>query len=201
MSKDKRNIIIIVVLGLLAVGAIVYFWIFQTRSSMTGTRAEIAKLETDIQKFQRMIDKIPQLREEREEIELVVEEFSQILPDDAIAEQHKLSAMIEDFAKETKIELRKFEPIVKQGPGGKPGAQAEKEAFEENVFELEISGHFFDFVTLINQIERNEKFIKVDSFSCKRMGKDQRAGDLTMLVCKVVLSFYTYRPVNAATGP
>lgn len=197
MSKDKQKIAFLIVAGIVAGVLISWQGIWKTQKSITSLNSQIKAKEAEIKEFETKINQIPKLRAERDSIEDVVEEFSRILPDSAVREEQRLSALIDDFLgdKQT-IELVKFGPKDRRAKPVPKGTEVVPPTFARHRYELEIQGHFFDFVTFVNQIEKSEKFIKVDSFRCSRVkdAKSRPGGDLTYLVCKVVFSFYTYQP-------
>ena len=206
MSKDKQKIAFLIAVGVIAGGLIAWQFIYKTSNSITSLKGDIKVQEKLIDEYQKKIDEIPKLMDERDLIEEVVEEFSRILPDDARREQIRLTAMIEDFKGESGIKFVKLQPRdrrKKPSPGGgQKGQQQQASAFERHTYELVIEGRFFDFVTLVNKIEKSQKFIKIDEFSCNRIQEKTRrpGGDLTYLTCRIVMSFYTYVPVVASAG-
>lgn len=205
MSKDKQKMAFLIVVGIVAGALISWQGIWKTSTEITKLKVEIDKKKGEIKSYEDKINQIPKLLEERSKIEEVVEEFSRILPDSAIREEQRLNKLIEEFVGEkANIELVKFGPKDRgRAPAGKQ--EEEPSAFERHRYEMEILGHFFDFVTFVNQIEKSEKFIKVDSFKCTRVREEKKrpGGDLTYLTCRVTFSFYTYKPTGApgAGGP
>lgn len=192
MGKEKQKIVVVVAVGVVVFAVIVYLGIYKTYQTIGVTRGALADVQSKIDAHKEKGRAIPTLKEKKRQIELVVEDFAKILPDDATAEHYQLLELVDDFKEETNIKLLRFDPAKKKKK--KKKGEGEDSAFLRHQFKLEMEGRFFDIARLMNLIERTEKFLKIDSFHCYRPGKGNREpGDLTHLVAEVTMSTFTYK--------
>lgn len=191
MGKEKQKMVLIGVCAVVLLGLIVYFGIVQTYKKIGDTKKKIEAKDAEIRGYQDKINQIPKLKERRNAIQGVLEEFVRILPDNAMDEHFALLGMINDYKNETNIEMDRFDPVEEKR---KQKGEKETLGFIQQQFRLEVEGQFFDLARLLNLIERTEKFLRIDSFRLSRPEASERpGGDLSHLKAEITMSTFTYK--------
>ena len=198
MSKDRQKIIGISVVTVLLGVLIVWFGIIRTQKKISDVDVEVRAVEDQISIYEGKRDAIPGLEAEKKAIEEVVEDFVRILPNDADDKLFELNRVIGQYKDEANINAEALTPIISPV---KPGEE-EVTAFKRHQYELTMTAHFFDFARLMNLLEANQHFIKVDSFRCYRpVASEQEGEDLTLLAAELRMSTYTYDPPKVVPNP
>ena len=198
MSKDKQKMALILVVGLVAAGAIGYLGIFKKLAVINDLKTQKDKVDTEIGEYEVKIRGIDGKREQKEAIRGAVDDFAKILPDDGMDESYNLFSILSEYQDETNIEVDSWTYVPRKGkrPKGKP-----RDPFQQHQFKLKARGHFFDIARLMNLFERTEKFLRIDSFRCGRPTKGKPGEmDLTKLEVEMTLSTFTYSDKQRNAG-
>lgn len=167
MGARKEKIILLTILvasAVIALGSGAGVYLLQKKAGVL--EQQNTALEGRVAKARTKINKLPELRAERERAEARLVIAERILPSQE--EIENLVDNLSEFARESGVVITEAAPFRQSGyRGGQGGAKK----FEEANFSLSIEGNFFQFVKFLNLLENYKRFIKVDGFTVKS-GKD-----------------------------
>jgi len=184
-AKNEKVILLVVLVASVAValgsGGGVYFL---SRKVSVLSQAN-AGLQARVATAQNKLNKLNDLRTERERAQARLDVAESILPSQE--EIENLVDNLSEFARKSGVVITKAAPV--RQTMYKSGKDAVRR-FDEADFDLELVGNYFQFVEFLNYLENYKRFIRVDDFSVAA-AKTEGEPD------SIKLKFATFTYVNA----
>src|SRR5579872_2568477 len=159
MSKDLRNTLIAVALFVAVLGVMIYS-ISNTQDQLEAVLKENESIDAEIKANDDYCKKGPELKRQSDELDANFRDYVKILPSAEIATTEKLYNTIANDADAAQIHI---EELITGGSASQGGGKLGE--FSEVKLNFRIDADFDGFVRFLNQMERHEQFMKVNSFS------------------------------------
>jgi type IV pilus assembly protein PilO len=153
-----------VALSLMAVGAFWYFYADKTQAAIDGRRAELAKLQTEIDRGLAAARRLPEFRKEVTTLEAQLERLRAVLPEEQ--DVGDLLNRVNAMATQSNLTIRGFTPQ----------AVARKQLHAEWPIGLQLEGTYHDLGAFLERVSKFPRIINVASLKIQtREGQPGRA--------------------------
>jgi type IV pilus assembly protein PilO len=153
-----------VALSLLSVGAFWYFYADKTQTAIDGRRAELAKIQTDINRGLRTARRLPEFRSEVADLETQLDRLRAVLPEEQ--DVGDLLNRVNAMATQSNLTIRGFTPQ----------AVARKQLHAEWPIGLQLEGTYHDLGAFLERVSKFPRIINVGSLKIEaREGQPGRA--------------------------
>ena len=179
--NDKQKIVLASAVCVLLVAgvAVLHYFKLHERSSLLKQIDSYGKQATDAQG---KIARIPELRNEREKMVNIINDYMQILPKEEHVQHDAFVDIIDSYRKDTQIVIQKAEyvPIKEKQTNKKGKAEADKNKdFLRHRYRFKLFGTVPELVEFINKIENHTRFLKIDALVIKPLGAAEESEDST----------------------
>jgi len=188
MSKDLRNTLIAVALFIALAGVMIYF-VTDTQDQLEQITKENDDLKEQIRQNIDYCKKGPDLKRQLDELNANFRDYVKILPSAEIATQERLLNLIQNDAEAAQIRIA--EVIAKGETGTKGGGKMGE--FEAVSINFRIDCDFDGFVHFLNQMERHEQFMRVNSFSVNPSATPRVVENKEIIDLSVTIEVSTYK--------
>ncbi|HZU98962.1 MAG TPA: type 4a pilus biogenesis protein PilO [Planctomycetota bacterium] len=187
MSKDLRNTLIAVALFVAVLGVMIYS-ISNTQDQLDAVLKENSSIEEEIKANDDYCKKGPELKRQSDELDANFRDYVKILPSAEIATTEKLYNTIANDADAAQIHIEEVITSNKAAEGG--GKLGEFQAVTLN---FRIDADFDGFVRFLNQMERHEQFMKVNSFSVNPSANPRVVDGKEIIDLSITIEVATYK--------
>lgn len=154
------------------------------------------RIEQDVDALKARAEQRELLTRKLEELQSAVKEYVKILPSAEIATEEELQRLVSRRARQAGVRIEKLEvePVKRKpirGRSRRARKKAEAEPFSEVELRLVLEGGFVPFVSFLNTLEKDERFLKVTFF---QLGEpDERE----LIKAELRLSSFSYKVAGA----
>jgi type IV pilus assembly protein PilO len=153
-----------VALSLAAVGAFWYFYADQAQTAIDGRRAELSKIQADINRGLRIARRLPEFRKEVADLESQLVRLRTVLPEEQ--DVGDLLNRVNAMATQSNLTIRGFTPQ----------AVARKQLHAEWPIGLQLEGTYHDLGAFLERVSKFPRIINVGSLKIQaREGQPGRA--------------------------
>ncbi|MFA4987347.1 MAG: type 4a pilus biogenesis protein PilO [Candidatus Brocadiia bacterium] len=195
-AVNRRLILVIAVFGAAVLGLGVWFFLqYQEYSALT---VDIAAKQADLATKQAKIDGLTKLEKEMERSKLNAEQYEKYLPSD-----EDIPGMLRQISlMAVNNKLRLENAAISAGTTRAVGPNQAKELYESRIFNISIIGAYPDIVMFLNEVERLDRFVLVNSLKITSSDMKSTVGPSedetfdpskpTSLSCSVLLHTFVY---------
>ncbi len=167
-DKQKMTVVLLVMgLALIGLGTLTFFKYRERSERLTEMDGYVKREKAANQKIQR----IPELRKDRDRLASTIKEYADILPKEAHVEHDAFVDTIDNYRQDTNIVIKRAEYVKPTAARGKKNAAPTSPTkFIRHKYKFELVGTIQDFISFINKIENHTRFLKVDAFNIRPLG-------------------------------
>ncbi|MGB1661566.1 MAG: hypothetical protein ACPHP7_07365 [Planctomycetota bacterium] len=168
MDEKKQLIVLAAICGVFFCIEMVVGWNLSSKNS--ETRSTLEQLEAREASALLKKDRIPDLVSELQELEGIVEEYTEILPREDEVLRDAFVDTITQLCKESGLVVIGAEPVAVEGVASPqrgravPASGNATRQFQRHKYRFEMLGEFSQFHRFVNLVENHTRFLRVDSF-------------------------------------
>lgn len=187
MNKEMRSALVVFLVFAVMAGIFGYqaYTMSEEKDRLLG---EIGALNTEIDGLKAKVARLPELKKELEDIELNLANYIKILPSPEVATEERLLELVQE-----KRERAQLSPTSMTTRGGKSTKAGSKSGFREIDVTINAQATFDQFLRFLNALERNETFLRVNSFSCTVEAQTDSEEAAEIYPLNIVLNLSTFR--------
>jgi Tfp pilus assembly protein PilO len=190
MGSKKERVILLAVLGACgAIALVAGVWCYFLGSWISDLRTANVVLQTRYDTANGKLQKLNDLRVQRELAQARLDVAERILPSQE--EIENLVDNLSEFAKKSGVQILQTEPVRQTAFRA---AKGPVKRFDEAEFNIDLAGDYFQFVAFLNYLENYKRFIKVDDFS---ISGGRQLGDSDSIKLKFATFTYVDAPAVA----
>ena len=165
---EKQKIALAVLAFALLVGGLVVVNVmkFRQRSELL---AKIDSLKEEESKANKKIKEIPALREKRQNLATIIDQYAEILPKEEHTQHDAFVEIIDSYRRDTQIVIQRTE-YLRPRVDTDEGKKKSRENFIRHRYRFKLVGTVPDFLRFINKIENHTRFLKIDTISIRPLG-------------------------------
>lgn len=186
MNKEMRSAIV-VFLVFFVIAGVLGWQAYSMSEEKARLEGEIGNLNTEIDGLKSKVARLDDLKRELRDIEENLANYIKILPSPEVATEERLLELVQE-----KRERAQLSPTSMTTRGGK-GSKAGKSGFREIDVTINAEATFDQFLRFLNALERNETFLRVNSFSCNLATPTEAEEAAEVYPLTIVLNLSTFR--------
>lgn len=184
IKTSTLNRLLILFFAFVLFSIIFYFLLYSPkRERIKNLKVELQALNTEYTNNKILADNLPKYKKEYEELQLKFKEASEKLPTDK--EIPSLLKNISDLGGLSQVEFTLF----------KPGLEMPEKYHASVPVDMELSGHFHDFITFLDKLSKLPRIVKISDISIKAVQEEE-----TRLEAKCLANTFKLMP-EAQTSP
>lgn len=186
MSEKKKTIISAAAILVTLVCS--SLWCYMGVGKLKKSQATVNQKSAELASVREKIAAIPNLRQERQQLQTELTEYEDILPNDR--ELNKMFDTLSDFEKQSGLVIKEFKPEREARDNG----QAPANSYKQVSYKLQLAGSYFQLVKFVNLLENYQRFVRVDAFDISRKPDAKVNG------ASLQISTFVYDPKSKAAA-
>lgn len=186
MNKEMKSAAI-VFLVFFVIAAVFGYQAYSMSEEKARLESEIGTLNASIGELKAKVARLPDLKKELDDIEENLANYIKILPSPEVATEERLLELVQE--KRERAQLSPTSMITRGGKSTKGG----KSGFREIDVTINAEATFEQFLRFLNALERNETFLRVNSFSCNVATQSEAEEAAEIYPLTIVLNLSTFR--------